>query len=185
METSDPKNSVQDEQFSSAGIDNSPGNTETSAIDDKIIPVNETLEVIELLNVPETEEDDEINADPHNIEEELIVSETYSQVEDYSENSKSELIEKLVILLSSKDVEKVKPDIESIKINFYKKRKAELEKIRKEADESGITELITENDPLEEKLKELLKNYRVLRSEFNQIVESEKLKNLQEKNRII
>ncbi len=185
METPDLKNSVQDEQFSSAGFENSSGTSETSAVDDNNIPVSETFEVIELQSVPEIEDDEEINIDPHNIEEEPATTETENKIEDYSEYSKSELIELLINLLSTKDVEKVKTSIEIIKVNFYKKHKAELEKIRKEAEESGISELITQNDPLEEKFKELLKNYRVLRSEFNQIVESEKQKNLQEKNRII
>ncbi len=185
METSDLSNPVQDEQFKSSGIAASPGNSENPDIDNNIISVGEVFEEIELNNVPESEDDDEINVDPHNIEEDITVSENEIYNGDFTEFSKAELVDKLVELLSAKDVEKVKSSIESIKVNFYKKHKAEIDKLRKEAEDAGIVDFVPEVDPLEEKLKELLKNYRVLRTELNQLLESEKHKNLAEKYRII
>lgn len=185
METSDPKDSVQDEQFSSNEPEPTSNYGEMSTIEENNLITNETFDDLVLPQVTESEDDDEINTDPHNIEEESLSAEIETSAEDYSEYSKQDLIDKLETLLSTKDIEKVRINIESIKINFYKKRKSEVEKLRKEAEDSGITEFVINSDPLEEKLKELLKNYRVLKGEFNQILESEKQKNLQGKYRII
>ena len=75
--------------------------------------------------------------------------------------------------------------VESIKINFYKRRKAEVDKLRKDAEDAGILEFVVEIDPSEEKLKDLLKKYRDARNVYNQKIEGEKQKNLHEKYRII
>jgi hypothetical protein len=213
MESKDPNDSVRNEQF--GNDDSSAENTSNSspvenagilAVDPEPI-TNETNEVPVIEEVEKKEgmddlllqhplgisgmdDDEEENVDPSNIIEELEEShEGGVPEEDYSQCSKTELIHKLSLLLSSKNVEKIRVSVDSIKINFYKKHKAELDKIRKDAEEAGTlvegTEMTFEPDPLEETLKDLLKKYRDLKAEYNHKQEEEKHKNLQEKYKII
>jgi hypothetical protein len=192
METTDPKDSVQHEQF----VQDS--NSDENTLDSSIVPEEEVpkespseevnYEELVLVGHDEEPDDDEINFDPNNIEEHLVEGVDEGEVlsEDYSRFSKHELVQKLVALLSDHSVEKTRLSVESIKVNFYKKHKADLEKLRKEAEEAGEETIFTpEPDPLEERLKELLKKYRDLKAEFNQKLEVEKQKNLKEKYRII
>ncbi|HEX2934714.1 MAG TPA: DUF349 domain-containing protein, partial [Bacteroidales bacterium] len=205
METIDPKDSVQNEQFGnpeqaaenttapSQTQHSGTGNTET-AVDDLVEPVTpkaEKPESEELFPYHEAEgmEDDEENIDPSNI---IYDEESHSDEkpeEDYSKYSKAELIHKLNELLSNKSIENIRSSVDSIKINFYKKHKAEIDVIRKSAEETGQNPdeavLAMEPDPLEESLKDLLKKYRDMKSEFNHKLEAEKQKNLQEKYKII
>ena len=192
METTDPKDSVQNEQFAQ---EINPGeNTHDSSPADEVAapPDNKTAEVtFEELVIPHHEEDaddDEINADPNNIEEHIAeaIDESEEPSEDYSQFSKHELVQKLSAILANVPIEKIRGSVESIKVNFYKKHKADLDKLRKEAEDAGNETIFTpEADPLEERLKELLKKYRDQKTEFNHKLESEKLKNLKEKYRII
>lgn len=192
METSDPKDTVQNEQFEpdenpvENTLDDSDVNKDEVAT--KIPTHDENLEEFVLAHHEEETDEDEINVDPNNIEEHLVegIDESEEPSEDYSQFSKHELVQKLDHILSSVPIEKIRLSVESIKINFYKKHKADLDKLRKEAEESGEETIFTpEPDPLEERLKELLKKYRDLKSEFNHKLELEKQKNLKEKYRII
>jgi Domain of Unknown Function (DUF349). len=192
MEILDPKDSVQHEQFAQGSEpgENTLETSQTSEIaEDKVIQPEEThFEELVIVSHDEEPDDEEINYDPSNIEEHLVEGADDSEVptEDYSQFSKNELVHKLDELLSDHSVERTRLSIESIKVNFYKKHKADLEKLRKEAEESGEETIFTpEPDPLEERLKELLKKYRDLKAEFNQKLEVEKQKNLKEKYRII
>lgn len=205
METIDPKDSVQNEQFGNpeqaAENTTAPSHTQHSgtentetAVDDLVEPVTpkaEKPESEELFPYHEAEgmEDDEENIDPSNI---IYDEESHSDEkpeEDYSKYSKAELIHKLNELLSNKSIENIRSSVDSIKINFYKKHKAEIDVIRKSAEETGQNPdeavLAMEPDPLEESLKDLLKKYRDMKSEFNHKLEAEKQKNLQEKYKII
>jgi hypothetical protein len=191
METIDPKDSVQKEQF-----------------DEHVTPVEDTTDPLVATSVnqadskePETSfeelvlpqheeesEEEEINADPHNIEEhsEGVDDNSVEPSEDYSQFSKHELVQKLAHVLATMPIEKVRLIVESIKVNFYRKHKADVEKLRKEAEESGEEIIFTPApDPLEERLKDLLKKSRDLRIDYNQKLEGEKNKNLREKYRII
>lgn len=83
-------------------------------------------------------------------------------------------------------MKKIRIPVEIIRSNFYKKNKIEFEKLRQEAEDAGeAIPLVPAPDPLEERLKELLKRYRELKALYNQKVEAEKQKNLQEKYKII
>ena len=192
METIDPKDSVQDEQFVNELT--SPENTpEPSVVSQDITEpvemVHESFDEILLPHHDEDTEDEELNFDPSNIEEHLaeLVDESDHPAEDYSQLSKAELVQRLGGLLSGKPIEKIRMGVESIKLNFYKKHKAEIEKLRKEAEDNGgdQTAFVVEPDPLEDRLKELLKKYRDMKIDFNQKQEVEKHKNLQEKYKII
>ncbi len=106
---------------------------------------------------------------------------------DYSTLSKPELVEALKILVYEKPVQQIRVDVESIKVNFYKKHKAEFEKKRKEFVDAGgdIAQFSVPEDLYEPQIKELLKQYRELRLKYNREIESQKHHNLEQKQRII
>ncbi|MDP4209756.1 MAG: DUF349 domain-containing protein [Bacteroidota bacterium] len=187
METIDPKDSVQSEQFGKE-LPLAETTQETSATVLAETVHDETFEELVLTHPHDEADDDEVNFDPNNIDEIAAeaVEEGEAPAEDYSLCTKEELIQKLSALLSGKPLEKIRQSVESIKVNFYKKHKAELEKLRKEAEDAGEeSTFVTEPDQFEERLKELLKKYRDLKAEFNQKIEAEKQNNLREKYRII
>ena len=190
MESIDPKDSVQNEQFDRESIptENTPDPTIEPEVEHAVIAESALLiDEISLAHDDEAD-DDEINDDPSNIDESVIEHHegVEKTIEDYTQYSKEELIQKLNNLLSAEPYEKLRYHVEIIRSNFYKKHKADFEKIRQEAEEKGEEIPLTpELDPLEERLKELLKKFRELKSDFNQKIESEKHKNLQEKYKII
>ncbi len=101
--------------------------------------------------------------------------------------SKVDLIAMLAELLSARPVETIINDVENIKINYYKKHKAEIEKKRKAFVEQGgeLEDFKVEDDPYESEIKEQLKRYRDLKSEFNKTQDDQKHHNLEEKYKII
>jgi hypothetical protein len=192
METYDPKDSVQNEQFDR---DNVPAETTPDPsllqpeFDTSDKPQqSENIDDLGLTQYTDETDDDEINVDPSNIDESLpeIAEDNHEHIEDYSQFSKEELINRLANLLSTKPFEKIRTLVEIIKSNFYKKNKADFEKFRQEAEDRGeAVPLVPETDPLEERLKDLLKKYRELKALYNQKSEAGKQKNLQEKYKII
>jgi len=106
---------------------------------------------------------------------------------DYTKLSKEDLVEVLKDLLNNKPAGEIRGDIESIKSNYYKKQRAELEEIKKKfLDEGGqVEDFKVEENPIETELKELLNKYRELRNEYNKKLEEDKLVNLEEKYKII
>jgi len=109
------------------------------------------------------------------------------QLGDYTIMSNAELVEALKVLLHEKPIQIIRADVESIKINFYKKHKFELEKKRKEFVDAGgdIEKFTAPEDLYEPQIKELLKQYRDLRSKYNRDFEGQKVQNLVEKQKII
>ena len=106
---------------------------------------------------------------------------------DYSLISMEDLVNTLEILVSDRPVQEIRSDLEQIKSNFYKKLKLEIDK-KKEAflkDGGKEEEFGPIQDPLEERLKGLLNNYKRKKAIYNQQVELEKQANLEEKLRII
>jgi hypothetical protein len=101
--------------------------------------------------------------------------------------SKEELIALLGELLSSRPVETIINDVENIKINYYKKHKAEIERKRKAFVEhgGGLEDFTVEDDPHEQEIKELLRKYRDLKADYNKIQDEHKHKSLEEKYKII
>jgi hypothetical protein len=106
---------------------------------------------------------------------------------DYSVFSKTELVDIVEKLIKEKPVETLKSDIENIKIQFYKKHKAEYEKLRKEFLENGgnVEDFQLQDDQSELKLKDILKKYRNLKAEYTHKTEAEKIDNLNSKQAII
>jgi len=100
---------------------------------------------------------------------------------------KEELIVLLGNLLNGRPVESIINDVENIKISYYKKHKAEIEKKRKSFVEHGgeLEDFIVEDDAHEGEIKELLKKYRDLKAAYNKVQDEHKHKNLAEKYKII
>ena len=106
---------------------------------------------------------------------------------DYSALNPADLVATLRDLLNDKSVLDIRNDVEIIKINFYKRHKAEVDRIKRKflEEEGELKDFKVEENPLETELKELLKKYKDLKSEYNKTLEEEKQKNLEEKYRII
>jgi hypothetical protein len=198
MDMLDNKDSVRNEQFNSepasaqATVENMD---EHSPEIEKVETAAQTVEVNtpsahvhedlpELLIPVEIDEDEEFNDDPTNI---LDEEEHKEIVEDYSILTKEEIIKTLDFLIRNKPVESIRQNVEGLKINFYKKVRAELDARRKAAEERGEDPetILPEPDEAEERLKELLRQYRDLKTSYNERVESEKQHNLKEKYKII
>lgn len=106
---------------------------------------------------------------------------------DYAKLSKEDLVKVLQEIIDTKSVGEIRSDVEHIKTSFYKKHRADLESIRKKfLDEGGLEQdFKLEESPVEVTLKELLNKYRELRNDYNKQVDTEKIRNLEEKHAII
>ncbi|MDP4187898.1 MAG: DUF349 domain-containing protein [Bacteroidota bacterium] len=206
MDTKEPDYSVRNEQFAGAQnasetkeenlpVDspeksekNQQDTLEVAAADLKVtndhdvIPEPGTTNSQELKSekdeIINTEEEE--NIDPDNVEEQADLT-------DYSGYSEEELVKILSNLVSTKNVEEIRKDVESIKVHFYKKHKAKIEQKRKEFVEGGgqLEDFKVEDDPSELAIKEIFKKYKELKSEFNKKLEEEKQTNLATKYKII
>ncbi|PTN09775.1 DUF349 domain-containing protein [Mangrovibacterium marinum] len=106
---------------------------------------------------------------------------------DYSTFTEVELINALRDLLASKPDDDIKDEVDRIKINFYKKHKANIEKEKAAFLEDGGAEEEYEpgNAPYEDDLRNLLREYRRLRNGRAKELEEEKERNLELKYQII
>jgi hypothetical protein len=151
--------------------------------------VSEKVEV-EKVNVDSSEEGDDEDSDHEEDEDEEDDEndgEENAEPVDYSTLSREELVDKLSQLIESKPVQRIRNEVESIKLNFYKKHKAEFEKKRKDWIDAGgeIEEFEAPDDPMEPQIKELLKQYRDKKSAYNRELENQKQNNLEKKQAII
>ena len=116
-------------------------------------------------------------------------SETSAEPEkiDYAALSKEDLVAVLKDTVDKGSVAEIIHDVDFIKVQFYKKHKADVEKKRKKFyDEGGAPEdFKVEEDPLEKTLKEYLARFKEYKAEYNKLLEEDKHKNLDEKYRII
>jgi len=115
-------------------------------------------------------------------EEENVMKEV-----DYSEFGISELLNRLELLIDERPVQEIRHDVDSIKVNFYKKYHQEIEEKKKRFIEEGGDPLDFKPGPDERErhMKYLLKKYRDKKAQFNKELENEKKRNLEEKYRII
>jgi hypothetical protein len=161
----------QTKELETTTIENSIGPDEFGVKEEHIILPEDLLEPEEL------------------IAEEDLAEEVHSEEpsKDFSGLSKEDLIKLAEKLLKEKPVESIKNDFDNIKIQFYKKHKAESEKLRKQFVENGglIEEFQTEPDQFEERLKIVLKNYKDKKAEYTRHAEAEKIDNLKAKQIII
>ncbi|MBW6535290.1 MAG: DUF349 domain-containing protein [Mariniphaga sp.] len=106
---------------------------------------------------------------------------------DYSTFSQIDLINALREVLESNGDHDIREEVETIKAAFYKIVKEEAEEQKKQFLEEGGNEdeFEPEENPYEQDIKDLLKQYRQIRHEFNKKLEQEKEINLQVKYDII
>lgn len=127
--------------------------------------------------------------DQDTVEEEDLVSEAESlnAMQDYSSLTKEQLISALNKVLKEGTVEDNRPHVEAIKSCFYKIRNAEIQEKKLAFVAEGNEEIlfVPEQDPLENELKELLKDYKNQRAEVNKKQDVLKEENYQKKIAII
>lgn len=160
--------------------ENEPKAIHASHEDDEELDANlQPIEIEDEVVALDDEDSDEFADDEHEV--------TPIQLGDYTAMSKAELVEALKVLLHEKPIQQIRVDVESVKINFYKKHKSEIEKKRKEFVDAGgaIDQFTAPEDLYEPQIKELLKQYRDLRGVYNKDFENQKLRNLVEKQKII
>jgi hypothetical protein len=185
-------NSVQDEQFGKT-ITVAENTQETS-------PLTNEASASEKKDTPEGHDEFDVKQievhvpDEMLVPEELIEDEEDAEIEptenpsvDYSIFSKEELVATAARLMTEKPIETLKLDFDSLKIQFYKKHKADVDKLRKQFVENGglPDEFVAETDVLEERLKEILKKYKDVKSEYLKNEEAKKHENLKIKKSII
>ncbi len=106
---------------------------------------------------------------------------------DYSSFSKHDLAETLGLIVENRPVNEIRDDVERIRIQFYKKHKAEVEEQKEKflATGGSIEEFKPAFDENEKKIREHLEKYREKRSDQNRVQEAEKQDNLRKKYEII
>jgi hypothetical protein len=106
---------------------------------------------------------------------------------DYSSFSKHDLAETLGLIVENRPVNEIRDDVERIRIQFYKKHKAEVEEQKEKflATGGSIEEFKPAFDENEKKIREHLEKYREKRSDQNRVQEAEKQENLRKKYEII
>ena len=170
---------------------------ETAVVEAEVVAeVSEEENVVESVEVetPEQNADAEVKTEVAPAVENEVVAESGElkvvpeKVDfDYASMTEVELINALRALLEKTTTENIKDEIDQIKINFYKKHRANVEEEKKKFIEGGGVEeeFKTDNAPYEEDLKNLLKDYRNMRSSRMKSQESEKEENLRIKYQII
>ncbi len=127
------------------------------------------------------ENDSEENDDPSNVRERVALS------VDYAAMDREALVAALATLLETGDVERVRHQVESIKLHFYKKSRGSADvAVAPEEEKTGEEpKELHEEDPLEERMKALLRKFRDQRAHLSQIIEAERQANLEQKYQVI
>jgi predicted XRE-type DNA-binding protein len=105
----------------------------------------------------------------------------------YDVMEKSELVNRLELILDGESFSGMRDRVEAIKTNFYKKHNAEIAEAKKKFLEDGgkEEEFESTSDELEIKMKDLLYKIKERKSEISKNVENEKEENLKEKYKIL
>jgi hypothetical protein len=162
-------------------------NEETKAVTTKNNTENPAEEV---KNTEEpTEENTSIveNADEGTPEENTSGASKTIPMEDYSVYDKNTLITKMNDLVRHQPVEKIKDHVEEIKVNYYKKYKAEKQEAYDKFIEEGgnAEEFKFSDDSSEETFKVIYNLYKDKRNEHSAQQEEKKKTNLKEKYEVI
>jgi len=106
---------------------------------------------------------------------------------DYSNYSKSELVETLALIVENRPPAEIRDDVDRIKTHFYKKLKLEEDERKDKFLEEGgkIEDYRAWIDPDDGRVKHLLGKYREKKTDFNKVQEAEKFENLKKKYDII
>ncbi len=155
--------------------------------------VPETVPVIEeSKEVPDKKEEDKKVTDksPDTDKAEKEKEAPAKEIVDYTKYTQIELVNALRDVLQEGeegDARDIKADVDAIKAAFYKNMKETAEEAKKQFIEEGGAEedFKPEEDPYENDIKDLLKDYRHIRIELNKQLEHEKEENLQHKYEVI
>ncbi len=138
---------------------------------------------------PEEIKAEETSDEPKADEEKPVVEAKEKKVEkiDYTKYSQIELVNAMRDVLQEYDSRDIKGDIDAIKAAFYKNLKDAAEAAKKDFIEAGGAEeeFKAEEDPYENDIKDLQREYRQLRIERSKRLENEKEDNLQKKYEVI
>ncbi|GHV55691.1 hypothetical protein FACS1894182_00510 [Bacteroidia bacterium] len=139
----------------------------------------------EVTNVPAEEINVSVEEVDVPVEEEIQVP-----VENTSETdklSKAEIVEQLETIVKQEVTESIRNEVDALKQSFYKLKRVETEAAKKVFVEAGGVEeeFLTEEDALEEKLKELLSTFREKKASLAAETEKIKEENLVIKKNII
>jgi hypothetical protein len=149
------------------------------------VPVSEPEIAAEPLQAEKTEPSEKSIAEVPVLLKAVVGSE--EETKDYSSYSQIELVNAMRDLLENQDEYDIKDEIDAIKAVFYKNLNGNIEEQKKQfLDDGGNEEeFVPEEDPYENDIKDLLKEYRNVRIEFNKKLEAEKEENLKLKYAVI
>jgi len=172
---------------------------ETAPEVESVVEVTEELSTPEVLEesvaepvleeIPSIEELIEITEEDLELHEDQVLDESSPIIKaaDYANLSEVDLINELRNLLQNEDFDSIKDDVDAIKINFFRRYRANIEAQKATFAEAGgnLEEFKAEPDPYELDLRNLLKQYQDIRSEHNKKIDETKEVNLQKKYEII
>ncbi|MBL7969398.1 MAG: DUF349 domain-containing protein [Prolixibacteraceae bacterium] len=163
---------------------------------EEVEPVAEAVEAVEsveavaeVAEIPSIEELIDISEEVLEMHEDEVLDETSPIIKaaDYASLSEVELINSFRELLQNDDFESIKDDVDAIKINFFRRYRANIEAQKAAFAEAGgnLEEFKAEPDPYELDLRNLLKQYQDIKNEHNKKIDEVKEINLQKKYEII
>jgi len=139
--------------------------------------------------IPSIEELIDVSEEDLEIHEDDILDENSPKLKmaDYADLDETGLINALRILMQNTDFDRIRDDVDAIKINFFRRYRANIEAQKVAFTEAGgdITEFKAEPDPNELDLRNLLKQYQDIRNEHNKKMDESKESNLHKKYEII
>ncbi len=151
---------------------------------------NEAEEETAKKSVPETEEEaEETTPEPAPQAEEATVevAEPTDKEPDFGGMTKAQIVEALAEAIADRPVQAIRAEVDAAKVAFYKARKGEVELLKKEFLAAGNPEeeFAPPTDQDEERLKELLSEYRKKRDALLALSEEQKEANYQAKLAVI
>ncbi|HPF51779.1 MAG TPA: DUF349 domain-containing protein [Draconibacterium sp.] len=148
------------------------------SIEEKEVPAKTVEESASVINKEVKSDNEEKSEEKEKTKKETV---------DYSKYTQIELVNALRDILAESETHDIREDVDAIKAVFYKNMQENEEAAKKQFIEDGGAEedFKTEEDPYENDIKELLKDYRQIRIDHNKQLEQEKEENLQHKYEVI
>jgi len=166
-------------------IDEEVQDTKTEEIAQKKESIKEKKAPVETVEKSAPVITEEVKSDSEEKSEEK--EKTKKETVDYSKYTQIELVNALRDILAESETHDIREDVDAIKAVFYKNIQESEEAAKKQFIEDGGAEedFKAEEDPYENDIKELLKDYRQIRIDHNKQLEQEKEENLQHKYEVI
>ena len=152
--------------------------TELIKVDSAEVKIPSVEKTVEVSAVDNLELNEEVNLDE---------SSTAAELGDYANLTEVELVNSLRQLIENDDFDRIKDDVDAIKIFFFRLYRANIEAQKAVFAEAGgdMSEFTAQPDLNELDLRNLLKQYQDLRSDRNKKIDELKDDNLQKKYDII